>query len=110
MITYYGLWDQLQLDKGKKWTFAMFVQERLSQFQNNTSCNPCVSASSKQVRQQKCLDKTNTIILLFQNHTIERLWVEVNSRINYRIKALAFFKSTIQSYFIYAPLLFHYVL
>jgi hypothetical protein len=68
MIQEYGLWDQIRVDHGREWHLMLFVQEQLAHLRYNTDRAPHLQTTSK------------------LNHCVERLWVEVNSRVNYPIK------------------------
>lgn len=68
IVLTYGLWDQLRVDKGREWYLSLFINEKLSSHRYCTRKPPHLQTTSK------------------KNHTIERLWVEVNKRINYPIK------------------------
>ncbi|XP_065896313.1 uncharacterized protein [Dysidea avara] len=70
ILRQYGMWDQIRVDQGKEWVLLLFVQEWLSHFRSNTRKYPHCRSTSK------------------QNHAVERIWVEVNSRINYPIKTV----------------------
>ena len=66
----YGLWDQLRVDRGGEFALICHVQETLRDHRRNTSIDPF-----------KCTKSTD-------NNIIERMWVEVNSRVNYPIKSV----------------------
>ncbi|KAK3738875.1 hypothetical protein QZH41_014659 [Actinostola sp. cb2023] len=65
----YGLWDQVRVDCGKEFYLILFVQEALAPQRCNTLRKAYLQTPST------------------KNHMAERHWVEVNSRINYPIKA-----------------------
>jgi hypothetical protein len=69
IVLQYGLWDQLRVDHGKEWYLSLFVQEQLSHFRYNTNRAPHLQTTSK------------------MNHPVERIWVEINGRVNYPIKS-----------------------
>ncbi|XP_068683153.1 uncharacterized protein [Montipora foliosa] len=64
----YGMWDQLRVDKGKEFSLMLSVQHLLRQHRRNTTRLPYQQTTSK------------------QNHRIERVWLEMNLRVNYPIK------------------------
>ncbi|KAA0706776.1 hypothetical protein E1301_Tti019738 [Triplophysa tibetana] len=65
----YGIWDQVRVDHGKEFYLTLFVQENLAHLRNNTERQPYMQTAS-----------TN-------NHIVERMWPEVNNRVNYPLKA-----------------------
>ena len=68
MVLRYGLFDQIRVDHGKEFYLTLYQQDNLAQFRRNTSRRPFIQTPST------------------LNHAVERLWVEVNARINYPIK------------------------
>lgn len=70
ILVNYGLWDQLRIDHGREWYLMIFIQQKLAHFRNNVDKQPFLQTSSK------------------KNHIVERMWSEVNSRVNYPIKAV----------------------
>ncbi|XP_062499233.1 uncharacterized protein LOC134176583 [Corticium candelabrum] len=64
----YGLWDQIRVDRGREFYLMLAVQDHLSDQRENTSKAPSIQSPST------------------KNHMIERLWVEINNRVNYPVK------------------------
>ena len=64
----YGLWDQVRVDGGKEFVLICHVQEIMRDQRRNSSIVPYKTTKST------------------ENNIIERIWVEVNSRINYPLK------------------------
>ena len=69
MVLQYGLWDQVRVDHGREFYLCLAVQEHLSEFRSNTQQTATVQSPSR------------------MNLVIERLWPEINMRVNYSIKA-----------------------
>ena len=63
-----GLFDQLRVDHGKEFYLCLYQQENLRNFRTNTNRPPYIQTMSR------------------HNHRVERLWVEVNARVNYPLK------------------------
>lgn len=65
----YGLWDQVRIDGGKEFVLICHIQEMMRDQRRNQSIEPFKSTKST------------------ENNIIERMWVEVNSRVNYPLKS-----------------------
>ncbi|XP_051793642.1 uncharacterized protein LOC127537676 isoform X2 [Acanthochromis polyacanthus] len=67
-VLQYGMWDQIRVDHGKEFYLTLFMQEKLASHRNNTVRQPYLQTAST------------------QNHIVERMWAEVNNRVNYPLK------------------------
>ncbi|XP_018927648.2 uncharacterized protein LOC109054865 [Cyprinus carpio] len=63
-----GMWDQIRVDHGKEFFLTLFMQEILADHRMNTATPPYRQTTST------------------KNHTIERIWPEINNRVNYPLK------------------------
>ncbi|XP_062523388.1 uncharacterized protein LOC134198068 isoform X2 [Corticium candelabrum] len=68
ILIQFGLWDQIRVDHGKEFILSLYVQERLANLRRNQRRAPHVQSMSR------------------ENHPAERIWVEVNQRVNYPVK------------------------
>nr|XP_023675706.1 uncharacterized protein LOC111848157 [Paramormyrops kingsleyae] len=64
----HGLWDQVRVDCGTEFYLTLFIQEKLAGHRHNRQRQPYVQTPST------------------RNHVIERMWLEVNTRVNYPLK------------------------
>lgn len=68
VLQQHGLWDQVRMDHGTEFVLVITVQQFLSPLRVLQACHPALQNTSR------------------QNHRAERLWSEVNRRINYPVK------------------------
>ncbi|CAG2250686.1 unnamed protein product [Mytilus edulis] len=64
----YGMWDQMRVDHGKEFFLCLYMQEKNEQYRNRREYQPYCQTTS------------------IKNHRVERLWVEINNRLNFPIK------------------------
>lgn len=70
LLLSYGLWEQVRVDHGTEFALLNYVQQQLSGYRSRHSRVPVLRTTSR------------------NNHRVERLWVEINQRINYPIKTV----------------------
>ena len=70
ILEQYGVWDQLRMDHGTEFTLVVSVQQSIAALRNDPSRHPVMQSMSR------------------QNHRAERIWPEINSRVNYPVKRI----------------------
>ncbi|RVE63435.1 hypothetical protein OJAV_G00136250 [Oryzias javanicus] len=64
----YGMWDQLRVDHGREFYLSLYIQEKLAGHRLNINRSPYLQTTSS------------------KNLRVERIWPEVNNRVNYPLK------------------------
>ncbi|XP_038135443.1 uncharacterized protein LOC119779740 [Cyprinodon tularosa] len=67
-VVTYGMWDQVRVDHGTEFYLCLFVQELLAEHRHNRERRPYIQTTST------------------KNHTVERIWPEINQRVNDPVK------------------------
>ena len=49
IVSTYGLWDRIRVDKGKEWNLLLFINEKLAFYRTDTSKPPHLQSSSTKV-------------------------------------------------------------
>ena len=49
MVSTFGLWDQIRIDKGKEWYLMLYINSTLSHLRGTTSKPPHLQTSSTKV-------------------------------------------------------------
>ena len=70
MLINEGLWEQVRVDHGREFALIITIQKELQSLRRNSNHRPVLQSMST------------------QNHRVERLWPEINQRINYPIKRI----------------------
>ena len=68
LLCQHGLWDQVRTDHGTEFALVATVQQLVSDYRRRHSRHPVFRTTSR------------------QNHRAERIWPEINRRINYPLK------------------------
>ncbi|XP_067292504.1 uncharacterized protein [Pseudorasbora parva] len=65
----HGLWDQVRVDHGTEFYLSLFMQDIVAEYRHNQQRLPYLQTTST------------------KNHTVERIWPEINKRVNFPIKS-----------------------